>query len=110
MAWTTVPSKRNQKRPLSPVPVTSRSEVDAISIGGPNDPIWSPFDAAVLRAVDQINATRYIEDATWAELAETLNDQQMMDLVFTVGQYNLVSWALNSFGVQLDDSLTGFPK
>ena len=29
----------------------------------------------------------------------------MMDLVFTVGQYNLVSMALNSFGVQLDEDL-----
>jgi hypothetical protein len=31
----------------------------------------------------------------------------MMDLVFTIGQYNLVSWALNSFGVPLDDFLPG---
>jgi hypothetical protein len=26
--------------------------------------------------------------------------------LFTVGQYNLVSWALNSFGVPLDDFLS----
>jgi hypothetical protein len=32
----------------------------------------------------------------------------MMDLVFTVGQYNMVSMALNSFGVQLDDYIEGF--
>ena len=31
----------------------------------------------------------------------------MMDLVFTIGQYNLVSWAFNSFGVLLDDFLPG---
>ena len=30
-----------------------------------------------------------------------------MDLVLAVGQYNLVSMALNSFGVQLDDCLVG---
>jgi hypothetical protein len=29
---------------------------------------------------------------------------------FTVGQYNLVSWALNSFGVPLDDFLPGAKK
>jgi hypothetical protein len=28
--------------------------------------------------------------------------------VFTVGQYNLVSMALNSFGVQAEDDLPGF--
>ena len=38
-------------------------------------------------------------------LSEHLNQQQMMDLVFTVGQYNLVSMALNSFGVQLDEGV-----
>ena len=33
-----------------------------------------------------------------------------MDVVFTVGNYNLVSMALNSLGVQLDPGLAGFPK
>jgi len=32
-----------------------------------------------------------------------------MDVVFTVGNYNLVSMALNTFGVQLDPGLGGFP-
>ncbi len=31
-----------------------------------------------------------------------------MDVVFAVGQYHLVSMVLNSFGVQLDDGVTGF--
>ena len=34
--------------------------------------------------------------------------KQMMDVVFTVGQYNLVSMALNSFGVQADEGLPGW--
>ena len=33
-----------------------------------------------------------------------------MDLVLTVGQYNLISMVLNSFGVQLDGDVTGFPE
>jgi hypothetical protein len=31
-----------------------------------------------------------------------------MDLVFTVGQYTLVSMALNALGVQLDAGVPGF--
>ena len=38
-------------------------------------------------------------------LAEHWSTQQLMDLVFTVGQYNLVSMALNSFGVQPEPGL-----
>ena len=34
--------------------------------------------------------------------------RQMMDLLFTVGQYNLVSMLLNSLGVQLDEGLPGW--
>ena len=45
-----------------------------------------------------------VSDATWAALSR-LSTEQMMDVVFTIGQYNLVSWALNSFGVPLDDFL-----
>ena len=33
-----------------------------------------------------------------------------MDVVFTVGQYTLVSMALNSLGVQLDAGLAGFAR
>jgi len=36
-----------------------------------------------------------------AETAKKYSTEQMIDLVFTIGQYNLVSWALNSLGVPL---------
>jgi hypothetical protein len=35
---------------------------------------------------------------------------RMMDLIFAVGNYNLVSMALNSLGVQIDLDLEGFKK
>jgi len=43
---------------------------------------------------------------------EALNSikQQLMDVVATVGHYNLVSMFLNSFGVQLDEGVPGFPE
>jgi 4-carboxymuconolactone decarboxylase len=49
-----------------------------------------------------------VSDATWKGLAKHFNTQQLMDIVFTIGQYNLVSMALNSFGVQADPGLPGF--
>ena len=41
------------------------------------------------------------------DLLGELRCVQLVDAVFTVGQYNLVSWALNAFGVPLDDFLPG---
>ena len=62
----------------------------------------------LLQATDELHSDAHIIDATWQVLLAHYNTQQMMDLVFTVGQYNLVSMALNSFGVQLDDGVPGW--
>lgn len=77
---------------------------------GPEATGWDPFDAALLRAVDELRADARIGDTTWAELAKRYDTRQLMDLVFTVGQYNLVSMALNSFGVPLESGAEGFPE
>jgi 4-carboxymuconolactone decarboxylase len=71
---------------------------------------WDPHDAAILQAADDLYENSVVADETWQRLAQRYNTQQMMDLVFTIGQYNLVSWALNSLGVPLDDFLPGAKK
>ena len=77
---------------------------------GPDAPGWDAHDAAILRATDELHRDKIVSDATWKTLSERYNEQQLMDLVFAVGQYNLVSMALNTFGVQLDPGLKGFGK
>jgi alkylhydroperoxidase family enzyme len=77
---------------------------------GPDAPGWSPEDRALLRAADELHGDAFIGDATWTELAARFSTQQLMDLVFTVGQYNLVSMALNSFGVQPEPGLPKLPR
>ena len=78
-------------------------------IKGP-DADWSPADNALLLAVDELHQNKDISDGTWTKLSDHFSDKQIMDLVFAVGQYTLVSMALNTFGVQLDERLSGFPK
>ena len=48
--------------------------------------------------------------AAHSELAARYDTMQLIDLVFTVGQYNLVSMALNTLGVQRDEGFPGFPE
>ena len=86
----------------------SEEEVDAI-MAGPDSPVWGPRDAALLRAVDEIAADRYVSDQTWKRLSEDFDRQQLMDLVFTIGAYDLLAMAFNTFGLELDPGLTGFP-
>ena len=68
---------------------------------------WNAHEAALLQAADDLYENSVVSDATWATLAVKYSTEEMMDVVFTIGQYNLVSWALNSFGVPLDDFLPG---
>ena len=77
---------------------------------GLDEPGWSNFDAALVRAADELYYDAIISDATWKLLSERYNEKQLMDVIFTVGQYNLVSWALNTLGVQLDKGVPGFPE
>ncbi len=72
---------------------------------GPHAADWSALDAAMLRAVDELVADAEISDGTWAVLAGELDRHQLMDLVFTVGAYDLLAMAFKSFGVELDEDL-----
>lgn len=84
------------------------AEIDMITKGPKAG--WSRNDAAVVQAADDLYENSIVSDETWKTLSETYTREQMMDLVFSIGQYNLVSWALNSFGVPLDDFLPGAQK
>lgn len=82
----------------------SAHEIEAIKIGA-GAPDWSAGEAAILRATDDLVRDHFVSDASWAALG-ALSEAQRMDLVYTVGQYTLVSMLLNSFGVQLDEGQT----
>jgi 4-carboxymuconolactone decarboxylase len=85
-----------------------QEEIDAV-MAGPDSPVWGSRDAALLRAVDEIAADRYVSDQTWKQLSEHFDRQQLMDLVFTVGCYDLLAMAFRNFGLELDPGMTGFP-
>jgi 4-carboxymuconolactone decarboxylase len=89
-------------------------EIAAIRVG-PNDPVWQgkPEDRAVLAAVDALVETSRIPDALWAELAGFMDKRQLMDLLFTIGNYVMLGWAAGAMGVPIeaDQDVIGFdPK
>jgi 4-carboxymuconolactone decarboxylase len=77
---------------------------------GPMAPGWDPFDATLLIAVDELNRDAFITDVTWSALAKRYNDQQLIDVVFIVGQYDMIAMYLNSLCVQLDPGVPRFPR
>ena len=85
-------------------------EISRVTLG-PDADGWDAFDATLIRAADELHQDAFITDDTWSALAERYSTQQLMDVVFAVGQYHIVSMALNSFGVQFEPTTTDrFPS
>jgi alkylhydroperoxidase family enzyme len=76
---------------------------------GPDEPGWSLHDRSILRAADELHQQSWISDETWAHLAESYDDKQLIELVMVVGHYHLVSFALNALGVQPEEGLPELP-
>lgn len=87
----------------------SAAEVKRVA-QGPDAPGWDPFEAVLLRAADELHADSFLSDSTWRALAERYSVQQLLDLIFTAGQYKLVCMALNSIGVQLEEGYERLPS
>jgi alkylhydroperoxidase family enzyme len=74
-------------------------------ISGPDAAGWSALDAALLRAVDELLADADLSETTWAALTAELDTQQIMDVIFTVGAYDILAMTFRAFRVPLDDDL-----
>ena len=79
-------------------------------MNGPSASGLADNDRLLLQAADELHGDAHISDVTWNALSSIYTTEQMMDLVFTVGTYNLLLMAFNSFGVQLDEGFKGFPE
>ncbi len=75
----------------------------------PTSDQWPTAEAALLSATGELIATGRIADTTWATLRSELDDQQLMDLIFTVGTYDTLAMAMLSFDLELDEDLKRKP-
>lgn len=71
---------------------------------------WNDEDLLLIRAADELHEESVLSDDTWAALAARYDKKQLLELIFNVGQYHLVSMALNSLRVQRDKGVEGFPS
>jgi 4-carboxymuconolactone decarboxylase len=75
---------------------------------GPEQTSGDAFDTALLRATDELYRDHRVSDETWAALSAKLDTPQLLDVLIAVGGYRAASMAINSAGVQLDDSMAEF--
>jgi len=81
----------------------------ALIAAGPDAPEWTPVEAALLRAADELHAAANVEDATWSTLASSYDDGQLVEILYVVGQYTMLSFVANAAGVPVPDDLGDLP-
>ena len=97
-----------QHAPIARQEGLTYDEIRDVAVG-PSASRWSPLDAALLRAADELHGDDTISDATWATLAGSYGEHELIDVVITVAGYRMVSMVLNSLGVQPEPGTQRFP-
>lgn len=63
---------------------------------------WSPSDALILRAVDELHDDARISDDRWTELRRHLQVPQLLDVMFLAGCYTTLGMVLNTIGISVE--------
>jgi 4-carboxymuconolactone decarboxylase len=79
-------------------------------VTGPAASCWNQREAALMGAVDELMADSTISDATWSVLRDSYDDLQLIEIPVVVGQYQLVAYFNNTFGVEPDPALPPLPN
>lgn len=82
------------------------ADIEAVKVG-PDSPHWSTEERALISLVDEMRATYTISDATWETLSSRFDHKGMMDLIFTIGNYIMLSSILNGLRVQPEAGAEG---
>lgn len=70
---------------------------------GPDDPKWNDVERLCLRAADALCLRHDIDDELWAQLAAQFNRKELVELMFLVGSYTMLAWALKSVRLPPED-------
>jgi alkylhydroperoxidase family enzyme len=69
---------------------------------GPEAPGWPEADADLVRVADELCKSGGIGAATWARLAGRYSTEQIMDMIFAVGCYQVVAMMMQSLDIPLE--------
>src|SRR4029453_6572292 len=72
---------------------------------GPDAAGWDPFDAAVLRAADELHVDSFVSDSTWQMLSTRFDLNQLIDTVDTVGALTMHAGMMNSLSIEVEGDI-----
>jgi alkylhydroperoxidase family enzyme len=84
----------------------TKEEIERV-IEGSGAAGWTEHEAAILRAIEEILSDLTISDATWATLAKTWDEQQLLEFPMMVGQYVCTAIVQNALRIRLEEGNPG---
>jgi alkylhydroperoxidase family enzyme len=85
------------------------TDAEVLAVAG--DPSgFSATEAALVRAADELHAGADVSDGTWSVLAAHYDDAQLVEILFVVGQYTMLSMVANAARVGLPEGLDALPS
>lgn len=72
---------------------------------GADDPYWTEDEKIILKATDQLTTSTDLDDNHWQELRTILNEQQILDFLFTLGAYIQMSMVTNVLRIEREEAL-----
>ncbi len=85
------------------------AEIAALAAEGAES-TWSDADRLAISVTDELCAEDDLTDATWDAALAQWGEQDLMELIFLVGNYRMLAGFLNAARVELDEGLEGFPS
>jgi len=82
----------------------NNAEIARVALG-PDAPGWKPFDAALIRAADELRVDAFVSDATWAVLAARYDANQLTDLVYGVGEIEMHATFASTLRIEIEPEL-----
>jgi 4-carboxymuconolactone decarboxylase len=97
-----------QRAPAARRAGLSEAELARIALG-PDAPGWDEFEAALLRAADELHVDAFVSDATWAALAARYDANQLTDLMYGVGEIEMHATFASTLNVEIEPELKDRP-
>ena len=88
----------------------SSEEVAATVCGGPDDPLWSPEQALLVRLCDELHDSSTVSDGLFAALRESFTEAQLVELTMLVGLYHAVSMMTRVLELPPEPGAARFPR
>jgi alkylhydroperoxidase family enzyme len=76
------------------------TDAEIASVAKPIDEgTWTEAESALLRATDELTSSFDVSDATWNVLAQHYEASALVEILFVIGQYTMLSIVANAAGL-----------